>query len=73
MTERKPPGPKNDMQPSTQRSSKKPAGKLSRDVQAKLGQHLRTMFDDVVNQGVPDRFADLINRLDNSGKTDNSK
>ena len=47
----------------------KPA-KLGREVQARLGQQLRAMYDDVVNQGVPDRFNDLINRLDSSGKKD---
>ena len=29
-----------------------------------IGQQLRTMFDDVVKQGVPDRFVDLLGRLD---------
>ena len=47
----------------------KPA-KLGRDVQARLGQQLRAMYDDVVNQGVPDRFNELINRLDGNGKKD---
>ena len=28
------------------------------------------MYDDVVNQGVPDRFSDLLNRLDNDGNKD---
>jgi Anti-sigma factor NepR len=44
--------------------------KLSREVQARLGQQLRSLYDDVVNQGVPDRFTDLINRInvpDNKG------
>lgn len=41
----------------------KPA-KLGRDVQARLGQQLRAMYDEVVSQGVPDKFSDLINRLD---------
>lgn len=45
-------------------------GKLGRDVQARLGQQLRAMYDDVVNQGVPDRFADLINRLEGAGNKD---
>jgi len=44
----------------------KPA-KLSREVQARLGQQLRSMYDDVVNQGVPDRFAELINRINGDG------
>jgi hypothetical protein len=36
--------------------------KLGRDVQAKIGQQLRAiMYDDVVNQGVPDRFTELLN------------
>ena len=43
------------------RSNAKSA-KLGRDVQARLGQQLRAMYDDVVNQGVPDRFNDLIDR-----------
>ncbi len=47
----------------------KPA-KLSREVQARLGQQLRSMYDDVVNQGVPDRFAELINRIDGGGSKD---
>ena len=47
----------------------KPA-KLGRDVQARLGQQLRAMYDEVVNQGVPDRFSELINRLDDDGKKD---
>jgi hypothetical protein len=38
--------------------------KLGRDIQAKIGQQLRTMYDDVVKQGVPDRFIELLNQLD---------
>ncbi|MEJ2379546.1 MAG: NepR family anti-sigma factor [Pseudolabrys sp.] len=38
--------------------------KLSREVQARLGQQLRAMYDEVVNQGVPDRFTELLNRID---------
>ncbi len=47
----------------------KPA-KLSREVQARLGQQLRSMYDDVVNQGVPDRFAEMINRINGDGNKD---
>ena len=46
------------------------AGKLGRDVQARLGQQLRAMYDDVVNQGVPDRFSELLNRLEDNGNKD---
>ena len=53
----------------TKKVDTKPA-KLGREVQARLGQQLRAMYDDVVNQGVPDRFADLLNRLEGDGNKD---
>jgi anti-sigma factor NepR-like protein len=68
MDERKPVGQQNPIQTAAnrKRSSAKPA-KLGRDVQARLGQQLRAMYDDVVNQGVPDRFTELLTRLDANG------
>lgn len=42
--------------------------KLGRDVQARLGQQLRALYDDVVHQGVPDRFTELLNRLDGADR-----
>jgi hypothetical protein len=69
MTERKPVGQQKPMDTAETRNRKtstKPA-KLSREVQARLGQQLRSMYDDVVNQGVPDRFAELINRINGDG------
>ena len=50
----------------TKKPEAKPA-KLGREVQARLGQQLRAMYDDVLNQGVPDRFADLIKQIDTNG------
>jgi hypothetical protein len=44
--------------------SRKTRGRLGRDVQNKLGQQLRTAYDDVVAEGVPDRFKDFLTRLD---------
>jgi hypothetical protein len=41
-----------------------PDAKLGRDVQAKIGQQLRAIYDEVLNQGVPDRFHDLLSKLD---------
>src|SRR5208282_1919588 len=41
----------------------KPEARLGREVQAKIGQQLRAMYDDVVNQGVPQHIADLVCRL----------
>ena len=71
MNERKPVGQENAMEAAATRkkATSKPA-KLGRDVQARLGQQLRSMYDEVVSQGVPDRFTDLLNRLDNNGSKD---
>jgi Anti-sigma factor NepR len=67
--ERKPVGQKEPMETARNKNAAKP-GKLGREVQARLGQQLRAMYDDVVNQGVPDRFADLLNRLEGNGNKD---
>jgi len=45
---------------------------LGRDIQAKIGEQLRAMYDDVVSQGVPDRFAELLKRLDQPDDGDRS-
>jgi hypothetical protein len=60
------------MEAAAQRNKKpgdKPA-KLGREVQARLGQQLRAMYDEVVSQGVPYRFSELLNRLDGNGNKD---
>jgi hypothetical protein len=41
-----------------------PPGALGRDIQTKIGDQLRAMHDDIVKEGVPDRFVDLLARLD---------
>jgi hypothetical protein len=72
MNERKPLGQQRAMETAATRNKKdsaKPA-KLSRDVQARLGQQLRAMYDEVVNQGVPDRFTELLNRINGDGNKD---
>ena len=72
MNERKPEGQHIAMETAATRNKKsnaKPA-KLSREVQARLGQQLRAMYDEVVNQGVPDRFTELLNRIDGDGNRD---
>ena len=43
-------------------------GQLSQDIQRRIGLQLRAMYADVVNEGVPDRFADLLRRLDKQDK-----
>jgi hypothetical protein len=42
-------------------------GALNAEIQSRIGHQLRAMYDDVVRQGVPDRFAELIRKLDTSG------
>ncbi len=42
----------------------KKQGGLNAEIQSRIGHQLRAMYDDVVRQGVPDRFAELIRKLD---------
>ena len=51
-------------QMQTEVTQRKPRGRLGRDVQNKIGQQLRAMYDDVVNDGVPDRFVEMLRKLD---------
>jgi hypothetical protein len=37
---------------------------LGREIQTKIGEQLRALYDDVVGQGVPDRFVELLQRLE---------
>ena len=39
-------------------------GALNAEIQSRIGHQLRAMYDDIVRQGVPDRFAELIRKLD---------
>jgi hypothetical protein len=45
----------------------KAEAKLTREVQIKIGQQLRAMYTDVVDQGIPERFVELLRRLDEEG------
>jgi hypothetical protein len=45
-------------------ASARPDPALNREIQTKIGQQLRAIYDDIVDQGVPDRFADLLRNLD---------
>ena len=47
-----------------QGSEMKPVAKLGNDVKAKIGQQLRLMYDEVVEQGVPERFAAILREMD---------
>jgi anti-sigma factor NepR-like protein len=62
MTEDEKPDRPGHMQ--TEVSQRKPRGRLGRDVQGKIGQQLRAMYDTVVSEGVPDRFNEMLRQLD---------
>jgi Anti-sigma factor NepR len=47
-----------------QKSEKNPVVKLGPDIKAKIGMQLRLMYGEVVDQGVPERFAEMLKRLD---------
>jgi hypothetical protein len=71
MKERKPinPLPRNPELPDAESTMRTPMNprktdaRLGREVQSRIGQQLRAMYDDVVNEGVPDHIADLVRRL----------
>jgi hypothetical protein len=45
---------------------RKTRGRLSRHVQNKLGETLHAMFDEIVREGVPDRFSQLLLQIEGS-------
>jgi Anti-sigma factor NepR len=47
-----------------QKSEKNHVVKLGPDIKAKIGMQLRLMYGEVVDQGVPDRFVEMLKRLD---------
>jgi hypothetical protein len=49
---------------ATKSSAPGKQGGLNAEIQSRIGHQLRAMYDDVVRQGVPDRFAELIRKLD---------
>lgn len=41
--------------------------KLDRVIQTRIGDQLRAMYDDLMQQPVPDRFKDLLSQLEHKG------
>ena len=71
MKERKPPEKPGledamDTQPTAMKKGKGQAA-LGRDIQAKIGQQLRSYYDTLI-EPTPDRFADLLRQLEKPGK-----
>ena len=52
---------------ASQTGAPRKQGGLNAEIQARIGHQLRAMYDDVVRQGVPDRFAELVRKLDEPG------
>src|SRR5262245_16159159 len=53
---------------------RKAGGRLSREDQRRLGDILQRVYDEVIRQGVPDRFRDLLNELgDTKHESDEDK
>jgi hypothetical protein len=61
MNKRKSDKPETDMK---QEATSSRTGRLSRETQAKIGEQLRKMHDDIVEEGVPERFVKLLSQLD---------
>lgn len=55
---------RNSMLPGSSGRAEQRPGKLDKETQVKIGQQLRAMYDEIVRQGVPDRFAELLRQLE---------
>jgi Anti-sigma factor NepR len=53
----------------TEAESRAAHSRLSRHVQRKLGETLQAMFDEIVKEGVPDRFVKLLEQIEEGRKT----
>ena len=75
MKDQKPPeNPGSDesmeTRPTAMKKGKQAA--LGRDIQAKIGQQLRSYYDTLI-EPTPDRFSDLLRQLENPGKKEGSE
>jgi hypothetical protein len=50
--------------PASKNAATGKQGGLNAEIQSRIGHQLRAMYDDVVRQGVPERFAELVRKLD---------
>jgi hypothetical protein len=48
----------------TESNNRKSGGRLTRETLGKLGKTLEAYYDDVRKQGVPDRFKQLLQQMD---------
>jgi hypothetical protein len=52
----------------TDAPTRKSPGRLSREDQRRLGDILQRVYDEVVREGVPDRFKTLLDELEEPGE-----
>ena len=67
MAQKRAKGPKVDNNSAV---ASPPLPRLDRDTQARIGEQLRTMFDELLQQPVPSRFIDMLKALDKIEKDD---
>ena len=75
MKERKPfeqPESDQDMDPRANTIRKGKQAALGRDIQAKIGQQLRSYYDTLI-EPTPDRFSDLLRQLENPAKKEGTE
>jgi len=56
--------PRSEASMHTDAQVRKAGGRLSREDQRRLGDILQRVYDDVLRQGVPDRFKHLLDQFD---------
>jgi hypothetical protein len=59
----------NDRKPPKRKSPRRAVGearppRLGRDIQQRIGEKLRAMYGDIVDQGVPERFSTVLRQFD---------
>jgi Anti-sigma factor NepR len=52
--------------PAAETAGRKSKGRVAPETQIKIGQHLRRFYSDIIDEGVPERFAELLRDLDKS-------
>jgi Anti-sigma factor NepR len=61
---KKPVKPQSPMANQASKGGDSESAGLNREIQHKIGQQLRAIYDDVVQEGVPDRFVNLLRAMD---------
>jgi len=60
--------PRSEASMHTDAQVRKAGGRLSREDQRRLGDILQRVYDEVLRQGVPDRFKHLLDQFEKQGQ-----